>query len=181
MVNFTPLKDFDTLFANIVEEELPQLKSQNIRISYSQKGQFSSGIDDNICFVHTDTEYDPVAIYKQRVEKYNGQTDKIDVEQSAMRVLLLHVVFYGPDSDTLSAKLYEKLFTDELKEIFWENNIALIPDRCSVTRLNEKINERWWERNDVNVYFYNSVTLGNELNVITSADVIIKTDVEASK
>ena len=43
-------------------------------------------------------------------------------------------------------------------QFLYDNNLSLIPSSIIVrNRFFEKINERWWERSDIELKFYNSI------------------------
>ena len=90
---------------------------------------------------------------------------------------MLQVVFYGPDSEKLATLLNEVFYTDGAKQFLYKNNLALVPDRTNYpNKTIENINEQWWDRADLKLYFYNSISIEETTGTIEDYNVIIKTD-----
>lgn len=157
--NIVSLDDLDVIFADFIQEQL-ELSDDQVRIAYQQRGQKFSQIDKDVVYVKVFQEQDERYVYKQRKRSYNSETERVTSSQSAMRTLLLRVVFYGPNSDILSATLNERFYFDSAKQFLYKNNLALIPDLTDFQdKTYEKINEQWWERTDLKLRFYNSITI----------------------
>ena len=173
VVNIVSCEDFDLLFANFVQDVLG-LKQEQVLISYRERGQPSSVIAKDVCYVHTNLEDDEVQIFKNRKKSYDPETENVTITQQAMRRIMLQVVFYGPNSDVLSTTLNEYCYTEDAKQFFYNNDLALIPSLISrPIKTHEKINERWWERVDLKLRFYNSISVDTEVSTITSTDIKI--------
>lgn len=169
--NIVSLDDLDVLFAKFIQEQL-ELNDGQVKISYRQRGQAFSKIDSDTVYVKVFQEQDERCVYKQRKRSYDSKTERVTTSQSAMRTLLLQVVFYGPNSDTLSTMLNERFYFDSAKQFLYKNNLALIPDLTDFhDKTFEKINDQWWERSDLKLRFYNSVTVDELTNTINSADI----------
>lgn len=172
----TSLSSFDLLFADFIQEKL-ELQGDKVLISFSEEGQKSSKINENICYVKTFIEQDQVSLFKNRGKEYDSKTEQVTFTQSAMRTLMLQVVFYGPDSDRLCTLLNELVYTNNSKEFFYKNGLALIPDRTSFPYFTkEMVNSRWWNRADLKLHFYNSVVVKEVTPIIDGYNIIIKTD-----
>lgn len=166
--NIISLDALDLLFAGFILSKLELTKDQ-IRISFAQKGQISSKIDEDRCYLKFFDEPDERHIWKNR--KYTSVDDKVKVTQYTMRTLKLQVIFYGPKADEYSTKLNEAMYFDSTKEFLRENNLALIPEKTVQPKIHyEKINEQWWHRSDLNLYFYNSIFTEDVLDIIQSVD-----------
>ena len=89
-----------------------------------------------------------------------------------MRTLKVQFVFYGPHSDNNSTIINESFYFDSTKQLLYENNLALIPDRTEQPTIHyEKINEQWWQRSDLKIYFYNSISTEETLDIISDVDI----------
>lgn len=171
--NIITLESLDLLFADFVQDSLG-MSGDKVLISYSEKGQKSSKIDEDVCYVKTDEVRDQINIHKQRVKAYDKATNSYIVKQTAMRVICLHLVFYGPNSSYLATKINEIMYTTKANEFIYNNNLALIPDKTDfVVTTNEIINSRFWKRSDLRLYFYNSVIIEESNEVIEGLDVKI--------
>ena len=50
--------------------------------------------------------------------------------------------------------------------------LHIIPERTNgVIRLQERINDRWWTRYDMDLYFYNTVKIENDVSAFESVDI----------
>ena len=175
--NIVSVHNFDDLFADLITQ-CSGLDSNKVLISYSEKGQVSSSINDNVCYIHTEHVSDYVDQYKNRKEVFNNQTGKTSIFQSSMRVLELRITFYGPQSDVLGVKVKEKLYLDSSKQFLYKINLALIPEKDTIMKTHELINDRWWDRVDVTLFFYNSVTIEEIVDVVVNPVINIVNDME---
>lgn len=172
--NIISLDALDLLFAEFILSKL-NLTENQIRISFARKGQISSKIDEDRCYLKFFDEPDDRHIWKNR--KVSSVDDKLVVTQYTMRTLKLQVIFYGPNADNLSIKLNEVMYFDSTKEFLRTNNLALIPEKTVQPKIHyEKINEQWWHRSDLNLYFYNSISTEDVLDTIQSVDFRYKTN-----
>ena len=94
-------------FADFVQERL-ELSDNQVLIQNQQQGQPSFQINDQIAFVNVQFEPDPVNQYKNRSKK-NNDDGSVTISQSAMRVVMLGVIFYGPNCDVLAATLLDRM------------------------------------------------------------------------
>lgn len=154
--NVVSLDDFDLLFADFIQQQL-NLDDNQVKISYQQRGQIYSEINKDVVYVKVFQEQDERLTYKFRSRNYDSEKERVTTSQTSMRTLLLHVVFYGPESDVLATVLNEKFYFDSTKQFLHNNNLALVPDLTDFSdKTFEKINSQWWERVDLKLRFYNS-------------------------
>lgn len=174
--NIVSLDTFDLLFADFIQSSL-NLNDDQVLISYQEKGQKSSKISEDVVYVKVLNEQDEVGIYKNRSSSYDPETEQVTISQTAMRMLLLQVVFYGPNSEVLATTLNEIMYTDNAKQFLYNNNLSLVPIKTSPPMKSyEKINERWWHREDLKLYFYNSVTIEEVVSTVQKANISINYD-----
>ena len=172
--NIKSLNEIDILFADFIQEKL-NMQTGKVLISYQQKGQISSKIDEDVCYIKVFEEPDERHIWKNRKHKYDMSEGTLNVTQYTMRTLMLQVTFYGPNADNFCTKVNEYFYHDGTKQFLYENDLAFIPDRTIEPRkFYEKINEQWWQRSDLKLYFYNSISTEEILDTIESADIKYK-------
>ena len=171
------INTLDDLFATLVTQ-CSGLPANKVLIAYSEKGQISSAISDDVCYIHTEEESDYVDQYKNRIATFNSTTEKVTIAQRAMRVIKLQLTFYGPNSNVLGVKVKEKMYFDSVKQFLYKNNLAIIPEKDVIIKTHENINERWWDRVDVNIFFYNSVMVEEVANIIVDPVITITHDLE---
>lgn len=173
--NITSLEQFDLLFADFIQEQLG-LQDDQVLLAYSEKGQPNQKITGDRIYVNTQQELDERRIYKDRHQKVN-QDGTVTISQYTMRTLCLSIIAYGPNSDVYMNSLNELVYTDAAKRFFYDNNLALIPDRTSYqSNIRENINERWWKRSDLKLYFYNSSSIVDTVNAIETYDIRLYTE-----
>ena len=166
------LNELDILFADFIQEKL-NMQADKVLISYQQKGQVSSKIDEDVCYVKVFDEPDERHTWKNR--KYENAGDQVKVTQYTMRTLMLQVTFYGPNADNLITRLNEYFYHDTTKQFLYENELSFIPDRTVEPRkFYEKINEQWWQRSDLKLYFYNTISTEELIDTIESVDIKYK-------
>ena len=176
--NILSLDSYDTLFADFIQSKL-NLQANQVLISYPVKGQKSSVINEDVCYVHTENVDNEISILKNRREKYNLTTGKNDVQQASIRILRLHLIFYGPNSDILATKLNEYMYFESSKQFLNDNNLNLIPASTTLSdKIHEKINERWWDRNDLDLYFYNEIHVDESLDIFVSSNIVTHNNLE---
>ena len=174
--NIVTLDELDDLFADFIQSKL-NLPADKVLISYSKRGQISSKYGENVCYIKFFNSPDEVSIYKNRRTSYDPETEQVTITQLAMRMLMLQVVFYGPDSESLAMLLNEIFYTESAKEFLHKNNMALIPDRTSFpNKTIENVNEQWWNRADLKLYFYNSISIDEVTGTIEKYDINVKID-----
>ena len=174
--NIVTLDELDDLFADFIQSKL-NLPANKVLISYSKRGQISSKYGENVCYIKFFNSPDEVSIYKNRRTSYDPETEQVTITQLAMRMLMLQVVFYGPDSESLAMLLNEIFYTESAKEFLCKNNMALIPDRTSFpNKTIENVNEQWWNRADLKLYFYNSISIDEVTGTIEKYDINVKID-----
>lgn len=173
--NIKSLNDIDILFADFIQDKL-NMQPDKVLVSYQQKGQRSSKIDEDVCYVKVFEEPDERHIWKNR--KYENVDDKVKVTQYTMRTLMLQVTFYGPNADNFCTRISEYFYHDRTKQFLYENDLSFIPDRTVEPRkFYEKINEQWWQRSDLKLYFYNSISTEEVLDIIESVNIKYKFDI----
>lgn len=166
------LDDLDLLLADYVQKKL-NMAEDKVLISHQQRGQKSSAINEDVCYVKFYDEPDERHVWKNR--KYESEGDKVKVTQYTMRTLMLQLTFYGPNADNLCARINEYFYHEGTKQFLYENNLSFIPDRTVEPRkFYEKINEQWWQRSDLKLYFYNTISTEELLDTIDSVDVKYK-------
>lgn len=170
-INIMSLSELDVLFADFVQTVLG-LKQEQVLISFSEKGQKSSVFTNDVCYVHTYIEDDNIQVFKNRTKEYKGGINKFGITQRAMRRVDLQVAFYGPNSDVFCTTLNEFCYLEDAKQFFYNNDLSLIPDATNhPIKTHELINGRWWDRSDIRIKFYNTVTVSNEVSPITSTNI----------
>lgn len=174
-----PLDQLDILFANFVQQKL-NLEEGKVLISYPQRGQISSKIDEDVCYIKVLDEPDERHIWKNRKTEVVGE--QIKVTQYTMRTLVVQFIFYGPNSDNLSTTLNELMYFDSTKQFLYENELSLIPDKTVQPAIHyEKINEQWWHRSDLKIYLYNSISTEDTLDTISDVNIQFKYNKEANE
>lgn len=152
------LSEIELAFADFIQEYLGMTQDK-VLLMFRQEGQISSKINEDVVYLRLYQESDDVDIIKERFKTPNiiQLKDLID-NQISMRVLTLKIIIYGPNSETLSTKIKECFFMQPGDQFLYDNNLSLIPSSIIVrNRFFEKINERWWERSDIELKFYNSI------------------------
>ena len=80
-------------------------------------------------------------------------------------------------TQSLAMLLNEIFYTESAKEFLYKNNMALIPDRTSFpNKTIENVNEQWWKRADLKLYFYNSISIDEVTGTIEKYDINVKID-----
>lgn len=170
------LNDANILFADYTQNVL-NLTQDKVLISYPDKGQKAPTFTDNVVFIHVDHEQSDVYNYKNRKKVgFDPITEKDTIEQTAMRVLCVEFVFYGSESDSLLIKLNESFYSAAGKFFLDTNNLAIIPENTEMTnKIHENINGRWWDRSDLRIRFYNSISVDNSVDTFASSEISIVT------
>lgn len=163
---------FDSFFADLIQNILGATQDK-VRISYAEEGQVSFPITDNICFVHTMLEGNFVSKFKNQSLEYIGAEDVFVHSLSSMRVLYLKIVFYGNQSTVNSILVSESMHLDNILQKLYNEDLAIIGDRTKLIKTHELINGRWWERTDLDLYFYNSVIVEEKPDPIDEVDITI--------
>lgn len=170
--NIKDINYFDLFFADLVQNILG-VTQDKVRISYSEYGQVSFKFDDNICFVHASFEDDYVSKYRDRKNKYLKDEDVFIHSQETMRVIRLKIVFYGDKSSINSFLVSESLHLENTLQELKKEDLSIIGEKTKIIKTHELINSRWWERTDLDLYFYNSVLVEENVNPVDEVNIVI--------
>lgn len=171
----TSLNEFDVLFADFVTNKL-NMNANKVLISYPKEGQIMPRFNEDVCFVYSSEEFSDVQLYKSRKEEYIESTNKWKTSQASMRRITVNFTFYGANCDRNSILLKEMMYFPGTNEWLHQNNLALIPsDITLVNKVREKIDNRFWERAELTISFYNSTVVEEEVNMIEGLDLEVKT------
>lgn len=158
MQNIQTLDDLDTLFADHIQSILG-LRSDQVRISYATKGQKAPKMGETVIYIHTQQEQDDVQQFKNRGTTQEN-TGLFTTEQSSMRRLSLVCSIYGNDCDVIATQIKERFYFENTRMFLEQNNLALLSERTNISnKIHELINERWWERVDLAIGLYSSITV----------------------
>jgi len=143
-----------------------------VRVAWPTYGAPAWKITDDVAFIHTIEDDDP--INRQREVEYseNGPTE-LDEEVSYTRVLSLNVIFYGPTSFHNAQVVRDGMFREKYRRVLSQNNIYLIPDIVSPRRAPELFQSQWWERTDLDLSFNEKIKKTDEISIIEIADIIL--------
>lgn len=166
--NILTLDQVDILLADFITAKLG-LNSNQVLVAYADKGQRSYPYGSTVIFLHTEQVQDEVQVTKNRVRSQNSSTYQFSSVQTSMRVLNVDISFYGTTCDTLATRFKELLYFESTNEFFYKNNLALIPSRITMTnKVHENVNGRWWERVDLTIALYNSISVDETNNPFES-------------
>lgn len=163
----------DEFFADLVTSFLG-MEADKVLISYESMGQMHPVKGHDYCFIHTSEVPDDVQNQKNRTEALTGP-EEYTISQTSMRKIKVDFMFYGPNADTNSIVFKEKLYFPGTNLLLSDNNLALIPTEIDFTNLNEEINNTFWQRSDLSVNFYTSVTFEETTGIIKDLDLSIST------
>ena len=157
--NILTLEQVNDLMADFIQEKLG-LNQDQVLIAYSEKGQRSYDYNKDLVFIHVEQESDEVETFKNRVNTQNSTTYLFTSQQTSMRALTLDVSVYGTHCDTLAIQLKELFYLESANEFLYLNNLSLISNRVNISnKVHELVNGRWWDRVDLSIGFYNSVSI----------------------
>lgn len=169
------LNELDELFADHIQEMLG-LQPEQVRIGYSETGQLAPKYNETVIYVHTHQEDDDVDRYINTNEQ-KELSGKFDVTVTAMRRLTLDISVYGADCDVMAIKIRQRMFHESSRLFFEEHNLALISNRTTMNnKIHELVNDRWWERVDLKIGLYNSVSVGEEVDPFEETKISITAD-----
>lgn len=174
--NIRPIKDIELFFADLITEIL-QLDESHVLLQYPIQGQPSSKINENYVYVKITPEIDIRPMYKNRKRVYNEDTGTYTYSQYSQRTLTLGLIFYGPASVENATLLNEMLYISDTKLKLDQFGVFLVPDRTDgPTRVPEHHNGQWWERADMELRFYEQVSVETEVETIENIDIRMEVD-----
>lgn len=165
------IKDIEKIFANLLVE-CTNVNRNKVLLAYSEEGRPAFNIDKLAYFISVFPEVDDRETFKVRSEKYDSETEKFIQTQYSQRTLRLHITSYGVDTDKNLIKFQNMLYSGDMNYYLSNSYLHLIPERTNgVIRLQEKINDRWWLRFDLDLYFYNTIKVENSVAAFESVDI----------
>ena len=176
MENIQDLHSIDKLIADFTQNVLG-LNDNQVLISYQPKGQQSPKFGSTTIFVHTAQEQDDVQLFKNRESSRSIQTGTIGTEQTSLRRLSVQFSIYGNNCDTIATKLKETFYFESSRLFLEQNNLALIPSRTQIrAKIHEDVNGRWWERVELFIGLYNTITIDESVSPFKSVEINVSED-----
>lgn len=155
-------------------QNITGLSNNQIIIQHATDGQPFQQIEQDVLYVETYIEQSIEEIFKNREDVYDSTSETINRTQQASRMLMVHLIVYGPNSDLYIARINEKIYFQSNKLALEGINLFLIPDRTEYqNKIFEKMGQRWWQRSDLKLRFYNTVQTEETINTIK--DVVYQT------
>lgn len=177
MENIQSIDDLELFFADLVES-LTGIESDKVLIQNQRTGQPSFNYTENVAYVRVNPEPDMRAIYKNRKLVYNKDSNNFTSTQYTSRTLSLNIIFYGPACYELCTKFNEMVYFSSTAFLLKSNKLSLIPDRTNgPIRNNELHNGQWWRRCDLELRFYNEISIDETVDSIDKFDIRVEDDV----
>lgn len=169
-------KEIELIFADLSQNIL-SMQDDQVLLMYRERGQSSYDINKDVLYISANLEYDERNSFKNRNYTYNGIEDKFDVSQQSSRTLYIKFIFYGPNCSENCFRLLENFFFEDIRDQLRLNNLNIIPERTyGPVNSREMKNSRWYKRCDMNVYFYNTISVETKANYFESTNIEIKFD-----
>lgn len=151
----------------------PRAAFEAVRVSWPTTGAPAWKITDNVVFIRTTEEDDPINI--QREDRYYdvGSPVVLNHDTSYTRVIALGLISYGPSSWNNMRIIRDKMFNQEFRDVLALSNVFLIPDAYTPRRLPELFGGNWWERVDMDLAFNEKVIINREVPYIESAEIVV--------
>lgn len=165
------LKEIEKFFARLLVDNagIPETK---VLLAYSEEGRPAFNIDKYAYFISVFSETDDRESYKHREMVYDKDAEKFKQSQFSQRTLRLHITAYGENTDQKLIRFQNLLYSADNNYNLSRNYLHIISERTNgVIRLQEKINDRWWIRHDIDLYFYNTVKIESLTPAFESVDI----------
>lgn len=166
------LRGFDETDYENSDSEAQQL----IRYAYKKNSQPFQSIKDGVSYVWVNYGQDVVSNEIFTESTYNETKDKFEVNQTQIRKLEVHWIFYGRSAqdDAFNARL--KIFSREAKEYLGKYGIALILDVPEVILLHEEVNNQWWPRIEFTASYYITTVMDSEVDRMAAMNIYLETE-----
>ena len=170
------LEEIRKFLADLVESILG-LPQNKVLLQYRAEGQPMPKFGENIVFVNVQPELDERDIYKVREEKYNTENDNFEYAQKSQRTLLAQFVLYGDKSSEYAKLLNESIYFPNYEYMINNFGLYLVPDRTiGPNYIPELLNGRWWSRADLQIRFYNPVSVKTTVERIKDITITVETE-----
>ena len=165
------MEELSLLLADFVST-LTGLDSDKVLLMYDQRGKGSQNINTNVAYVNVTNDIDDNLKFKNKFKEYNQETSEYTFTQQSSRTVNLKVVFYGPNCQELAQLLNEKVYFESSRHYLAKNYLKLVPDRTEgPTYLPEQFNAQWFKRCDLNLKFYNTISVEEITPAFESANI----------
>ena len=165
------MEELSLLFADFVSN-ITGLPSNKVLLMYDQRGKGSQNINTNVVYVNATQEEDNSLKFKNRTKEINEEGTAYIYSQQASRTINIKLVFYGPDCQELSQTVNGMVYFESSRLFFEKNHLAFIPDGTSgPTYLPELFNAQWFKRCDLNLRFYNTISVEETVDIFESANI----------
>ena len=173
---FQSIKELKLFFADLITT-MTGLQSNRVLIQFPERGSATQDINTNMIYIDIEDETDIRNIYKTREKVYSGQDNTYKIQQQSTRTLCLRLIGYGKDIYEFMRVISEKMYFDSIKLFLDQNYLYLIPDRSNgPTYTHELKNDRWYQRADLELRFYNPIVVEDKVGIFSGANINIKID-----
>lgn len=149
---------------------------QNIRpLNYTDSPAALNKPDEDLAYYLV--EFGDSPLNRQIDVEYGKFGDKT-TEKKTHRCRNIRIIWqtYGGNGFENADKIRERLFDDDIREIFRSAGMSLVTDVPEPVFIPELLGTQWYKRYDLYADFNQLVTENKEIDLAASARVVVKTD-----
>lgn len=170
---YLTLTQLEDLFQTLTVSMLGGSPPADIRISWQSDGAPAFTFTDNVGFIRITEEPNYYNIAREVKYFDVSSPDGLLREISYTRVIKVRWVFYGPLAYENASLIREAIYYQENHNILAEQKIYHVVDDAHPIRMPENFQGRWWNRYDIEMFFYEQIIRSTEVGYVKSVDVTI--------
>lgn len=172
---FLKIKDIEKLFWKATtimlgfDPVLPA-NANKVRISWPVDGAPAWKITEDVTFLRIGDEDDDFTLLRDTI--YSAlNDDNANQETSYTRVIKVHWVCYGPNSNDNAFMIRNKLYSQTIRDLLNAQQVFLVPSIDQPIRTPEQKDGQWWDRSNLNAKFNLTVAFDTTVPYLKSATV----------
>jgi hypothetical protein len=146
------------------------VNANKVRISWPVDGAPAWKITEDVTFLRIGDEEDPFSLLRDTTYS-TLDNDNANQETSYTRVMNVHWVCYGPNSNDSAFMIRNKLYSQIVRDLLNDKQVFLVPKIDSPIRSPELFNGQWWDRSNLNAKFNLPVVFDTTVPYLKSATV----------
>jgi hypothetical protein len=149
--------------------------ADKIICGYEERGQPFTSINSGKIYLNVFEEESEIESSKIITPVYNNTNLNFDVTIRYYRMVRLQLIMYGDGSYKEMTKLKNMLLLQKGKDFLTGLHLSILNKKTTGPKyIRESVNEKFWKRADLNMWFYTPVVINSTCNSIEEFNITYK-------
>jgi hypothetical protein len=153
----------------------PVIDFSYVRVGWQTTGQPAHVPQQDVVYLLA-TEVDDEYNKNRDVQLVYDSDILVSIITTYVRVWRIQVVCYGPNSFQNARVIKSGQFSQNVHDVLASQRLYLVTSLPDIRRIPENYAGQWWERCDLNLHFNEAVTEYTDVGTVSSAEIIVFTD-----